>query len=148
MRASQSLKAPAARLSGLTKFLFRAFGHIDQRMHRLFMVSPLILTFAGCFDADCLNEIREEVISPDGKNKVVLFSRNCGATTGFNTQASILKQGEQLPDDGGNAFIIDQGVAKVSWKNNKSILVVSEHNARNFKQEVSVRGITFEYRKE
>lgn len=44
----------------------------------------------------------------DGTNyKVVIFERDCGATTDFSTQASILEVGEELPDEVGNIFITD-----------------------------------------
>ena len=39
----------------------------------------------------CGNEIIEEIKSPDNKYKLVIFQRDCGATTGFSTQISILK---------------------------------------------------------
>jgi hypothetical protein len=96
-------------------------------------------------DDDCSNERSAEVVSPDGMKKVVLFSRNCGATTGFNTQATVLDRTEALPDSGGSAFIIDQGTAKVSWADNAKILVILESNARVFKKELSDHGISIEY---
>ena len=96
-------------------------------------------------DSDCSNDVIEEVSSPDGKMKIVLFSRNCGATTGFNTQAMILNQNEKMPDDGGNAFIIDNGAAKVAWKKEGGILVIFDRDVRIFKQEPSARGISIEY---
>ena len=45
----------------------------------------LYQTFANM----CGNEILGEFASPDRKKKVVVFQRDCGATTGFSTQASL-----------------------------------------------------------
>ena len=85
--------------------------------------------------------------SPDGSRKIVVFSRDCGATTsGINTQASVLAKKDQLPDDGGNIFVVDKGTASVSWKKDGGILVMIEPGARVFKKESSVDGILIEYR--
>jgi hypothetical protein len=37
----------------------------------------------------CGNYVVAEKISPDGRRKVVVFQRDCGATTGFSTQVSL-----------------------------------------------------------
>jgi hypothetical protein len=117
-------------------------------MHRALIFSIFVLGFVGCFGADCVNDVREELSSPNGKMKVVVFSRNCGATTDFNTQASVLRKEEKLPDKAGNAFIIDKGAADVSWRKDGSVLVVLERGARVFKKETSVGGVPIEYRDE
>ncbi|MFO1461031.1 MAG: hypothetical protein U1G08_16705 [Verrucomicrobiota bacterium] len=95
-----------------------------------------------------MNEVSEVLESPDGRRKIVLFSRNCGATTGFNTQASIIEAKQKLPDDGGNAFIVDKGAARVSWKEVGGVLVVFVRGVRVFKKEQTVSGISIEYREE
>jgi hypothetical protein len=98
-------------------------------------------------DSDCSNEVSTEAISPDGTQKIVLFSRNCGATTGFNTQGSVLERTDALPDSGGSAFIIDHGTAKVSWVDNTKIIVILEGDARVYKKEISVHGVSIEYQR-
>ena len=55
----------------------------------------------------CHNEIFSEVISPNGKYKAVVFERNCGATTGYSTQVSILPASRELQNKKGNVFIQD-----------------------------------------
>ncbi len=72
--------------------------------------------------------------------------RNCGATTGVNTQASILRFQAQLRDEGGNVFIADQGEATVSWKTDGSLLVSHSRGLRFFKRETRVLGVAVEYR--
>jgi len=44
---------------------------------------------------------------------IVLFQRDCGATTGFNTQISMINIGEELPNESGNIFTADTGHGKV-----------------------------------
>lgn len=48
--------------------------------------------------------------SPDQIYKAVVFSRDCGATTGFSTHVSVMNAKEQLKNDSaGSAFVIDGG---------------------------------------
>ena len=103
----------------------------------------LSLTLSGC--ELCTNDIISESVSPNGLLKVVLFSRSCGATTVLNTQASILKKNQSLPNDGGNIFILDQGQATAEWRSNTEIFVSADSEARFFKKESSLHGVTIVY---
>ena len=103
------------------------------------------VVFGGCSGIDCDNEVSQELRSPDGSVKVALSSRDCGATTGFNTQATLLRSGEHLPDEPGNVFIIDQGKAQIAWEASTTLLVRISPVARVFKQESKVRGISIKY---
>jgi len=115
-------------------------------MNRALLSVLLLFSLAGCLGSDCVNEVHQELVSPDGRKKIVVFSRNCGATTGINTQASVIGKSDKLPDEAGNAFVFDKGSAQVSWKKDGGILVVIESGARVFKKEPSVGGISIEYR--
>lgn len=55
----------------------------------------------------CGSETFQEILSPDNEYKIVIFQRDCGATTGFSTQVSILKADQRLPDDWGNLLSLD-----------------------------------------
>ena len=46
----------------------------------------------------CANTVSAEHISPDGKLRAVLFERDCGATTNWSSQISILRRTEPLPN--------------------------------------------------
>jgi hypothetical protein len=63
----------------------------------------------SCVDTLCANEQLSEHPSPDGKLTAVVFERDCGAATGFSTQASLLRAGEPLPNQSGNIFTADTG---------------------------------------
>src|SRR4051812_3963383 len=58
----------------------------------------IMLQLTSCFPfSECKNQIIKEIPSPNGQFKVILFERGCGATTGFNTQVSVLPAGADLP---------------------------------------------------
>ena len=73
--------------------------------------------------------------SPDGKIEAVIFERDCGATTDFTTQISIVPKGASLRNEAGNAFIADSnhGAAPaarwggppsdVKWIANRQIMI-------------------------
>jgi hypothetical protein len=108
------------------------------------------LYFSSLFGSTCANEVIKEVVSPDGKKKVVLFQRSCGATTGFSAQASVLSAGRTLPNDGGNVFSADtnHGAAPsgpgggpelaASWVGPNELVLEHHARARVFKAEASV----------
>ena len=59
--------------------------------------------------------VSEVLESPDGRREDRLVFEELWRPTGFN--ASVDHRGEaEAPDDGGNAFIVDKGAARVSWK--------------------------------
>ncbi len=72
----------------------------------------LILYILGC-DGMCANEVLQEIPSPDNKLKAVVFQRDCGATTGFSTQMTILKTDEKLQNTSGDVFSADTDHGKV-----------------------------------
>ena len=105
----------------------------------------------------CRNEIISEIPSPEGKRKVVVFQRDCGATTGFSTQASIVSSNQMLENEGGNLFISDtnHGAAPsgpgggpglaVTWQSEDSVRMSFHPKARVFKQESAVGGASVSY---
>lgn len=66
-----------------------------------------IFAFWWTLDGVCGNQVVQQVVSPDAWYKLVVFERDCGATTGFSTQVSLLAAGAVLPDRGGNLFVAD-----------------------------------------
>ena len=62
---------------------------------------------SSAFDDMCGNQVLAEFPSPNRQMKAVIFERDCGATTDFSTQVSILPSKEQLRNEGGNVFVAD-----------------------------------------
>ncbi len=79
----------------------------------------------------CVNTEIKRVTSPNGKKDFVLFVRDCGATTNFSLQGSILKKGKPLPKSTGNAIIMgsenyypDTTVTLYpTWENNQTVSI-------------------------
>jgi hypothetical protein len=101
----------------------------------------------------CGNKIITEVPSPDGKLKAVSFVRDCGATTGFSTQVSIIPADSYLPNEAGNAFTSDgnHGAAAsgsaggppvgLSWASSQELFIAHHPGARVFRAESRVSGV-------
>jgi hypothetical protein len=78
--------------------------------------------------------------------KAVVFNRNCGATTGFNTQVSILPVEQGLQDESGNALIVDDTVPLViRWTSNDEISVSGIGDLTIFKKADSAQGVRIRY---
>lgn len=103
------------------------------------------LTLTGC-EAACGNEVSNTVVSPTGTMKAVVFNRNCGATTGFNTQVSVLSLGQDLQDEGGNVLIVDDTVPLViRWTSNDEIFISGIGGSTIFKKANSAEGVRIRY---
>ena len=106
---------------------------------------------------DCGNDIVKEVRSPTEKMKAVVFQRDCGATTGFTTQVSVLSLDQQLPNDSGNLLVADTDhgnapagawggpMVEVSWTNETHLLIRHDKRAQLSKREESFANINVRY---
>lgn len=85
---------------------------------------------ASMFSGMCGNYIHSQTASPDKKYEAVIFQRDCGATTGFSTQVSIIKLGSELDNEPGNIFSISGHPEKVApelvWIDEKTLHI--KHN--------------------
>lgn len=105
----------------------------------------VLVALNGC-DAGCGNEVASTFESPRGGRIAVVFNRNCGATTGFNTQLSVLPKGEASPSEAGNALIADGALAlRVRWVSESELVVTGHQGAKIFKQEKLANGVLISY---
>lgn len=105
----------------------------------------------------CANEIISESSSPDGVKRLVVFQRDCGATTGFSTQVSVLSATKPLPNNGGNLYVSDSNhgaapsgpgggpAVNVTWVSNQSVVLTHHPKVRVFKSESEVDGVRASY---
>ena len=103
----------------------------------------LVLSISGC-ESTCSNQVLQEVPSPDKQLEAVVFQRDCGATTGFSTQVSVIKADEKLQNTKGDVFSADTNHGKVSsgpggepavevvWKEPHQLQIKHSQNARIF----------------
>lgn len=113
------------------------------------LLSTLVLAslLAGCGSA-CENAPSQTIASPSGALKAVVFSRNCGATTEFNTQVSVLRTNETLSNDGGNTFISGASVPiVVRWSSDSALQISGVGDASAIKKNSIVSGVLVTYAK-
>jgi hypothetical protein len=109
----------------------------------LLLLSPAL---HGCIGGGCDNVVSQVVRSPSGSHDAVVFSRECGATTGFTTQISVIRGGSRLPDDGGNTLILgDQIEVGLSWPSEGELVVAYSSSSEPFKKESMVSGVRVRY---
>jgi hypothetical protein len=122
------------------------------------MKAPLIAALmicSGCSNA-CQNTVASRSVSPDGKHVAVLFLRDCGATTGFSTQISVLNASGKLSASG-YTFIADDdhsaarfgswdgSWAETKWLSADRLLVRYAAKSRLFKQNERVSEVRIIY---
>src|SRR5262245_41053749 len=95
----------------------------------------------------CANSVVAEVPSPDSLRRAVVFERDCGATTDFSTQVSVLRSGEELTNDGGNTFIVaGRGPSvEVHWQDSGRLHVRYDPRAHTFRKETAAGGAAITY---
>jgi hypothetical protein len=105
----------------------------------------------------CGNEVVGESFSPNHRMKVTVFERDCGATTGFSTQASLLPADQKLAVGAGNIFIADdrRGAAPsgpgggprvtVRWISDAQVFLGHHPSVQIFKAETRHEGINVGY---
>ena len=116
----------------------------------------LLIGHVACVDP-CGNDVLTEARSPDGRLKAVVFQRDCGATTGFSTQVSVIPSGESFltaptwlrSTRGGNVFVADTNhgeapsgpVVQVEWLDPTHLRITHDKRARVFSSATSIHGV-------
>jgi hypothetical protein len=135
--------------------------HHDQKGNGILSVQKMILVASvvgGCAIAvlflisvlsACSNVVNQQLVSPDNQFKAVVFSRECGATTGSNTQISVIPANWSLPSEAGNLFTEDshQGAASlnvtIKWLGARKLLIVHDSRAELYLHKDNVELWTF-----
>lgn len=113
-------------------------------MRVLAALSVAVVMLAGCGDT-CSNEVLGSVPSPSGHLRAVVFSRECGATVGFNTQVSLVAGTEQ-PDGSGNVVVLKGKVPlRLRWQSETELIVAGATATEQFKREVVVGAVRIRY---
>ncbi len=100
-----------------------------------------ISLFLYATDDICKNIVYKEYASPNRLLKAVVFARDCGATTGFSTQVSILDFDESLDNSSGNILLIKGEPSYVAlsfkWISSSELFIDYSINGREFKAKKS-----------
>lgn len=134
-------------ITGITLFLF------------ILAIGGFWLFLYTTADDMCGNKIIKNIELEEDQIKAVVFQRDCGATTGFSTQVSLINNKETLPNESGNVFIADtdHGIApkgegggpevQVKVISSNHIRILTHQNARIFKNEPYWNDIIISYEK-
>jgi hypothetical protein len=105
----------------------------------------------------CNNSIIQELKNPNNIYKIVIFSRDCGATTGFSTQVSIIKNNKRIKSKPGNICVADTDhgkapsgsdggpIIKAIWLEENLVEIELHEKSRVFKQEREYNRVTIKY---
>ena len=96
------------------------------------------------FGGACGNEVKQEIPSPDGEKMAVIFQRDCGATTGYTYELTILDTGEALHNKKGNTFRSAKEFT-LEWVEENKIEVVYKEFADTYKKDKRVNGVRIDY---
>jgi hypothetical protein len=115
-----------------------------RKLIRILDALMLTVILAGC--NPCGNQIGYEQQSPGGKLKAVAFERDCGATTGFTTQISILPSNQELPNEVGNLFIADGDLKiRMKWETEDKLVITYPRDAKVGLKRATQSGISVRY---
>lgn len=105
----------------------------------------LLLVCTGCTDM-CESQLLQKIESPNGELKAVSYLYDCGATTGFSTQLSILNI-DELIDSPGNVFI-SKGTNKLlfKWESDTVLEIGSTKGLEIFKRETELDSVSITYK--
>jgi len=133
----------------------------------LWIIGTLLVIFGGCaallerLGADmCATTVIDQLPSPSGKLKAVVFQIDCGATTGFNSHVSIVpadtdtSKKNSLPQ---SFFAVDgnHGQAPagkgggpevlISWKGDDHLEIQHHNLVRVIRTESKSKGVAIDY---
>lgn len=96
----------------------------------------------------CDTVVRRTVPSPSGKAALVVFERDCGATTPFNTQVSLLPAKKTFSPAAYPSFLSvrERQDLHVRWLDEASVEIVVPPDAQVYRQEPSVGGVAVTYK--
>jgi hypothetical protein len=129
---------------------------IGAMMKQVLAIIGMTALLSACSDT-CGNTVVSKADAPDGQHTAIMFQRDCGATTGFSTQVSVLESGE-TPSGSGNVFSADDGHgaaragnwggpwASIKWLSADRLLIRYAQKSRIFEQADETAGVQITYK--
>lgn len=134
----------------------------------LVLLTVVIISIGGCgalldhlFSDMCATTVIDQVASPSGNLKAVVFQIDCGATSAFNSQVAIVSGDRSISgkDSLPKSFFVadrDHGRApegkehgpelQLSWLSDSSLEIQHHELARIIRAEKSSKGVAIDYR--
>lgn len=95
----------------------------------------------------CTIAEQARLTSPDSQFDLVVFSRDCGTSTGPNTQAALLPAGDAMPEDGASFASIGMAADLAArWDGFGNIELSLPPGAEIYRQDDAVAGVAVIYR--
>ncbi|WP_119390407.1 hypothetical protein [Taklimakanibacter lacteus] len=112
------------------------------------VIAGITLLLAACLP-DCDVDRRNSVLSPNGKMVAVVFGVDCGATTGFNTQLSVLPSDAAFDRDEYPPVLVlkDKQELGIRWASDTSLSVTVPDGAHENKRLDVSGGVAITYEK-
>ena len=116
-----------------------------------------VLMFTNGWGFPCSNDFVAKYPSPDGRHKVLVFTRGCGATTSTGTNVSLLPWYGLPPWWWCNAFVADSDHGRVPeaarggprvdvrWADDSELVLTYDDGARIYVAEPRVDDVTIRY---
>ncbi len=115
------------------------------------LISFYIYLFYFFNFGDCKNTALQKIYNPPKNMYIILFHRDCTATTTISSQLTLFNNNVPLTNDTvGNIFITNDQkcVRNIIWKDDKNIFLEHSCNPEKiFKQEIYFNNIFIEYKK-
>jgi hypothetical protein len=131
-----------------------------RRSFRYATLAAFVTLACGKMDP-CGNEVISRVAAPGGRLEAIIFERDCGATTDFSTQVSVLPTNAEFLErpsfwtatQQGNVLVVDgdHGAApagqgggpsvQATWKDDHTLILGYHPKARVFRVVESLEGI-------
>jgi hypothetical protein len=129
---------------------------LRPRLRFVLAAAAFALALGGC-EGPCGEEVVQHEPSPYGTGTAIVFVRDCGATTGFATQVSLVGDGDAGRGGRNVVFVADDdhGAApswpgggtrvRVRWVNANHLEVAHHPRARTFRREESHGAVRITY---
>lgn len=94
----------------------------------------------------CASTLVASKASSNRQWKIVVFKRDCGATTRYSTHISVIRAGGSSPSESGNAFTAAGRSSSYGFaRDADGTAGVRGRHSRVFKRETAVSGVSFRY---
>lgn len=118
----------------------RSFGAVLFFLH--FFLS------SGCFDWECAAEKIQEVNGLSGKQRLVAYIRNCGATTDYTINVSFVRPDLDMKKETGDVFFANHGIGVQLEKVSPDTIKIFYSATDVIRKKSRMKGIYFIYERD